>query len=56
MQTYLAIFNASFAIGFGAGGAVVWFFKDKLVKWYMGAEAFAKALEAKATALKSAVK
>lgn len=63
MNSYLAIFNTSFAIGFGAGGAIVWFFKDKLLAWYKGAEHFAQdlkakaaALDAKAQAIKNAVK
>jgi len=47
---------------FIAGGALVWFYKDKLLAWYKGAEHFAQdlkakaaALEAKAAAVKSAV-
>ena len=52
----LAIFNVSFALGFGAGGALVWFFKDKLITWYKGAEKMAQDLEAKAKALKAVVK
>lgn len=47
---------------FIAGGALVWFMKDKLVAWWKGAEAFAQglkakaaAVEAKAAAIKSAV-
>jgi hypothetical protein len=55
-MNYLAVFNASFAIGVGAGGAIVWFFKDKLVGWWKGAERFAQDLEAKAKAIKGAVK
>lgn len=47
---------------FVAGGALVWFYKDKLLAWYKGAEHFAQdlkakaaAIEAKAAAVKSAV-
>lgn len=47
---------------FIAGGALVWFEKDRFLAWYQGAEAFATklkanaaALEAKAAAIKSAV-
>lgn len=38
---------------FIAGGALVWFFKDKLLAWYKGAEHFAQDLKAKATALEA---
>lgn len=48
---------------FAAGGALVWFYKDRLLAWYKGAEHFAQdlkakaaALEAKAQAVKDAVK
>ena len=48
-------------VWFAAGGAAVWFGKDKLLAWYKGAEAFAArlkadaaALEAKAAAIKAA--
>lgn len=47
---------------FIAGGALVWFCKDRLIQWWKGTEKFiadAKAkiaaLEAKASAIKSAV-
>lgn len=47
---------------FVAGGALVWFYKDKLLAWYKGAEHFAQdlkdkaaAIEAKAQAIKNAV-
>lgn len=48
---------------FIAGGALVWLEKDRFLAWYQGAEAFAvklkadaAALEAKASAVKAAVK
>ena len=48
---------------FIAGGALVWFMKDKLIAWWKGAESFAQslkakaeAIEAKAAAIKAAVK
>lgn len=44
-----------FAI-FAGGYAACWFSKDLFSKWIMGAEAFAKALEAKLSAVKAAVK
>ncbi|WP_165435468.1 hypothetical protein [Bradyrhizobium sp. Leo121] len=27
-----------FALGFAAGGALIWFCKDKVLLWYKGAE------------------
>lgn len=41
---------------FAAGFAACWFGKDMLVKWWQGAEAFAKNLQAKADAIKAAIK
>lgn len=48
---------------FIAGAALVWFYKDKFLAWYQGAEKFAAklkadaaALEAKAAAVKNVVK
>lgn len=41
---------------FAAGGAAGWFGKDTLTKWWQGAAAFATNLEAKAAAIKAAVK
>lgn len=38
---------------FVAGGAAIWFGKDKILAWYKGAEAFAQDLKAKATALEA---
>lgn len=43
-------------VWFAAGGALVWFYKDSLVKWWKGAEKFAQDLKAKADAISSAVK
>lgn len=40
---------------FAAGFAACWFGKDTLQKWWQGAEAFAKNLQTKADAIKSAV-
>jgi hypothetical protein len=47
---------------FIAGGALVWFEKDRFLAWYHGAEAFAAklkadaaGLEAKAAAVKAAI-
>lgn len=38
---------------FAAGFAACWFAKDKIIQMVAGTEAFAKALEAKAAALKA---
>lgn len=38
---------------FIAGGALVWFMKDKIVAWWKGAEAFAQSLKAKAAAVEA---
>jgi hypothetical protein len=35
------------------GGALVWHFKDRLIAWYHGGEAFALKLEAQAKALQN---
>lgn len=40
---------------FAAGYAACWFSKDLFSKWIMGAEGFAKALEAKLSAVKIAI-
>lgn len=40
---------------FASGFAACWFGKDTITKWVIGAEAFAKSLEAKAAAIKAAV-
>lgn len=42
-------------IVFVAGFVVCWFAKDRIVRFATGTEAFIKALEAKATALKAAL-
>ena len=43
----ITIFN----IGFGAGGAIIWFFKPTLQKWVLGANALSAKLHAQADAL-----
>lgn len=45
-----------FIAGGVGGGALVWHYKDRFVSWYKGATAFAADLEAKAAAIKAAVK
>ena len=44
-----------FAAGLVCGSAFVWFAKDRLLAWYQGADAFAKALEAKAAKIRAAL-
>lgn len=43
-------------LGFVSGGALIWFFKDPILKWYKGAERFAQELKTKADAISAAVK
>lgn len=42
-----------FALGFGCGGAVIWFFKPTIQKWVIGANALSAKLHAQADALKA---
>lgn len=53
MPTFIALGDLFW---FAAGGAVVWFFKDPILKFVLGAKSFADKLEAKADAIKAAVK
>jgi hypothetical protein len=46
-------FDFSFALGFAAGGALIWFGKDKIQALVIGGNALAARLEAKAAALKA---
>ena len=62
MFTWLAI-DVVFGLGFAAGGYIVWMFKPKIQEMVIGANALsaklhaqAAALEAKAAAVKAAVK
>jgi hypothetical protein len=41
---------------FSAGFAVCWFLKDRIARVVIGSETFAKALEAKAAALRAAIR
>ncbi len=47
------IFDISFVLGFGAGGAVCWFFKPWIQKMVLGANALSAKLHAEADALKA---
>jgi hypothetical protein len=44
------------AVVFAAGFAACWFLKDRITQLVVGGETFAKSLEAKAAALKAAVR
>lgn len=46
--------DLSFAFGFAAGGALIWFAKDRIQAVVIGAEALAARLEAKAVTIKAA--
>ncbi len=45
-----------FSIGFGAGGALIWFGKDKIQQFVIGANALSAKLHAKADAISAVVK
>lgn len=45
------VYLIGFAIGFGSGGAIIWFFKDKIQQLVIGANALSAKLHAKADAL-----
>ena len=44
------------AISFGAGGALIWFFKDRIQALVIGADALAARLHAKADAIAAVAK
>ena len=52
----MAVFDISFALGFAAGGAVIWFFKMQIQKLVIGANALSAKLHAQADALTAAAK
>jgi len=47
----MIVFSLAFWLGFGAGGALIWFFKDQIQKLVIGANALSAKLHAKADAL-----
>ena len=53
---YEILFSAGFWIGFGCGGAVIWFGKDAIQKLVLGANALSAKLHAKADAIAAAAK
>lgn len=40
-------------LGFVAGGALIWFFKEPILRWYKGAEKFTRDLEDQVRDLKA---
>jgi hypothetical protein len=44
-----------FVLGFGSGGALIWFGKDKILQLVIGGNALAAKLHAKADAIKAAL-
>ncbi len=52
----MAIFDISFVLGFAAGGALIWFAKDKVQALVIGANALSAKLHAKADAITAAAK
>lgn len=49
-------FDLSFALGFVAGGTLIWFCKDKIQTLFVGANALSAKLHAQADALAAAAK
>lgn len=49
------VLSLDFWVGFGAGGAVVWFFKNTIQGWVIGANALSAKLHAQADAIVGAV-
>jgi hypothetical protein len=47
----MTLFTLDFAFGFAAGGALIWFGKDKIQALVIGANALSAKLHAKADAL-----
>jgi hypothetical protein len=52
MPSFIAL---SDVIAFGAGGALIWFFKDQILKLVIGGNALAAKLRAKADKIKAAL-
>jgi hypothetical protein len=50
------LFSLGFWVGFGAGGALIWFGKVQIQKMVLGANALSAKLHAQADALVAAVK
>jgi hypothetical protein len=52
----MALFDFSFALGFGCGGALIWFGKNKIQALVIGANALSAKLHAQADAIAATVK
>ena len=52
----MTTYTIGFAIGFGCGGALIWFFKGSIQKMVIGANALSAKLHAQADALTVAAK
>lgn len=48
--------STAFIAGFGAGGALIWFFKDRIQQIVIGANALSAKLHARADAIAAAAK
>jgi hypothetical protein len=47
------MFAIGFAVGFAAGGALIWFCREPVTLWYKGAEDYVGALNDKIQKLKA---
>ena len=52
----MTVYSVGFAIGFGCGGALIWFYKDKIQQFVIGANALSAKLHAQADALTAAAR
>ena len=52
----MAIYLIGFSLGFGCGGALIWFFKDRIQALVIGANALSAKLHAQADAIAAAAK
>ena len=52
----MAMFDLSFAIGFGAGGTLIWIFKERIQGLVIGANALSAKLHARADQISAAAK
>lgn len=56
IKEYKMLFSLGFWVGFGAGGALIWFFKLQIQKLVMDANALSAKLHAQADAIAATVK
>lgn len=49
----MGTYTLGFVVGFGCGGALIWFFKDKIQELVIGANKLSAKLHAKAEELKA---